>query len=313
MLPATEEEENHVRDYMEGQASDLTVTFIQKVYEENIINHIHAVWDVHTNKDRWWVMTNPMNLYSQEQFPNMDYAVTFHVGLCIRIPRSEKQKATDLPVEPFAMVYKELSDAQDSLLIAKNVADYKAIGVKCRETLVAFADVAQNVLPWTSTEEKPKRADFKAWVDHICTVILQGPSHEHRRHLFKSMLDSAWKFDNWLTHSKSSHIRDAECAIEVTGMATQLCMSAIIHHVRGVPDECPQCGSQNLSPERGTNTSMPGRLFERPTCDDCDWVGETVEIKEDPEEERKPSEGKCIVPNVPLRKLKRPGDDSDTL
>jgi hypothetical protein len=123
MLPATEEEQ-HVRNYMESQASDLTVTFIQKVYEENVVNHIHAVWDVHTNKDRWWVMTNPMNLYPQEQFPNMDYAVTFHVGLCIRIPRSEKQKATDLPVEPFASVYKELSAAQDSLLTAKNVADY---------------------------------------------------------------------------------------------------------------------------------------------------------------------------------------------
>jgi hypothetical protein len=232
MLPATEEDEQRVRDYMEGQAQDLTVTFVQKVYEENIVNHIHAVWDVHTNKDRWCVMTNPMNLYSQEQFPNMDYAVTFHVGLCIRIPRSEKQRATDLPVEPFAGVYNELSDAQDRLLTAKNVADYKAIGVRCRETLLAFADVAQEVLPWTSTEEKPKRADFKTWVDHICTVILQGPAHEHRRHLFKSMLDGAWKFDNWLTHSKSSHIRDAECAIEVTGMATQLCMSAIIHHIR---------------------------------------------------------------------------------
>lgn len=294
---------------MEAEAPDLTVTFIQKVYEENIINHIHAVWDVHTNKDRWWVMTNPMNLYSQEQFPNMDYAVTFHVGLCIRIPRSEKQKATDLPVEPFAGVYKELSDAQDSLLTAKNVADYKAIGVKCRETLLTFVGVTQTVLPWTSTEEKPQRANFKAWVDHICTVILQGQTHEHRRKLFKSMLDSAWTFDNWLTHSASSHIRDAEVAIDVTGMGVQMCMTAIIHHLRGVPDECPVCHSQSLSPERGFHTSNPDVMFERPTCDDCGWAGEPVEITA--EQERKPPEGECIVQNVPLRKLKRPGDDSE--
>jgi hypothetical protein len=311
VLPATEDEIQHVRDYMEGQAPDLTVEFVQKVYEENIVNHIHAVWDVHTNKDRWWVITNPMNLYSQEQFPNMDYTVTFHVGLCIRIPRSEKQKVSDLPIEPFAAVYRELSDAQDSLLRAKSVADYKAIGVKCRETLLAFAGVAQTVMPWTSTEERPQRANFKAWVDHICSVILQGPTHEHRRALFKSLLDSAWKFTNWLTHSSASHIGDAEAAIEVTGTGTEMCMSAIIAHIRGVPDECPACGSQRLSPERGTHRSLPNSIFERPTCDDCGWAGEPLEIKavpEDPSEDRPLPEGDCVVPNAPLRKLKRPGD-----
>ena len=51
----------------------------------------HDIWDVHTDVDRWWVITEPMNLYSQDQFPNMDLALSFHVGLCLRIPRSERQ------------------------------------------------------------------------------------------------------------------------------------------------------------------------------------------------------------------------------
>src|SRR5580704_8662881 len=79
MLPATQEEIDQVRSYFEGQAPDLKVEFIQKVYVENVLGHCHDIWDVHTDKDRWWVITNPTNLYSQEQFRNMDLALTFHV------------------------------------------------------------------------------------------------------------------------------------------------------------------------------------------------------------------------------------------
>jgi hypothetical protein len=69
MLKATEREIEEVREYFEWQASDLEVTFMQKVYSETVLNTHHDVWDIHTNKDRWWVITGGTNLYSQEQFP----------------------------------------------------------------------------------------------------------------------------------------------------------------------------------------------------------------------------------------------------
>src|SRR5882724_5375894 len=58
MLPSTPEEKQAIIDYMNWQAPDLKVEFLQKVYVENIVSHQHAVWDVHTNVDRWWVITN---------------------------------------------------------------------------------------------------------------------------------------------------------------------------------------------------------------------------------------------------------------
>src|SRR5436309_9344898 len=91
MLDATQEELDYIINYMTSQAPDLTVEFAQKVYAENVLGHRHDVWDVHTNVDRWWVITNPTNLYSQVQFPNMDLAVTFHVGLC-RVFRAAKKR-----------------------------------------------------------------------------------------------------------------------------------------------------------------------------------------------------------------------------
>ena len=80
MLPATDAEIEHIKDYMQTEAPDLTVTFLQKMYSENVLKIAHDVWDVHTNVDRWWVITEPTNLYAQAQFPNMDLALTFHVG-----------------------------------------------------------------------------------------------------------------------------------------------------------------------------------------------------------------------------------------
>jgi hypothetical protein len=93
MLPATPDETQAVIDYMNWKAPDLKVEFLQKVYTENVLSHQHHVWDVHTNVDRWWVITNPTNLYSQEQFPNMDLAVTFHVGALLAHTAKSKAEA----------------------------------------------------------------------------------------------------------------------------------------------------------------------------------------------------------------------------
>ena len=313
MLAATQEEIDKVTSYFDGQAPDLKVKFIQKVYSENLLGHCHDVWDVHTDQDRWWVITNPSNLYSQEQFPNMDLALTFHVGLCLRIPRSEKQKLSELPLEPFAQCYRYLSEASEALGQAEEVLDYQSIGMRCREALLAFAEAAQTVLPWTSTDPKPKQADLRAWADHICTVTMVGDSHKERRHLFKNQLESAWSFANWLTHAKGSKWYDAEAAVATTENAIGLCTSSVIRHMRGVPETCPACGSHRLSPERGFRIDLPDIEWERPTCTKCDWTGELVPIHNVPEPpegtDRTPPEGECVIPTVPLRALKRPNED----
>lgn len=313
MLPSTDQERADIIEYMEWQAPDLKVEMVQKVYSENVLHVRHDVWDVHTNKDRWWVITEPTNLYAQEQFPNMDLALTFHVGLALRIPRSERAKLPELPIEPFAEAYRYLQEANDALQQAEEVADYQAIGVRCREALLAFAAAGQVVVPWTAAPEEPKKGDLKAWADHICNTTMPGPSHEHRRHLIKTLLDSAWKFANWLTHAKATKWHDAEAALSATENSVSLATSAVIRHIRGVPDACPACGSHRLSPERGYHKDYPEIEWERPVCVKCGWTGTPVPVEEvpepDKEDSREPPEGECVIPTVPLRRLKRPGED----
>ena len=311
MLPATEEEIAAITSYMEWQAPDLKVTFCQKIYSESVLSHRHDVWDVHTTKDRWWVITNPTNLYSQEMFPNMDLAVTFHMGLMLRMPRSEKPSISAGQIEPFAKAFEAAAAAQDALGQAHIVADFQTVGVRCREALLSFTAIAQIAMPWTVDGEQPKKSDFKAWIDHVCSAALAGESNKHRRQLFKSQADAAWTFVNWLTHSTSSNWHDAEAAVASTESTISLCTNAVNLFIRNVPNACPECGDHRLTPLRAENLEYANEVWERPYCTECEWMGEPVRISEDPvsiiTRSGKPDHGECVIPTVPLRKLTRPG------
>ncbi|MEP0321834.1 gamma-glutamylcyclotransferase family protein [Bauldia litoralis] len=311
MLKATEEEIEEVREYFEWQAPDLEVTFMQKVYSEAVLNFRHDVWDIHTNNDRWWVITGGTNLYSQEQFPSMDLALTFHIGLIFRIPRTEEQQEDDVRILPFGPVFEKMEEAGTAVTQSQNLADYQAVGVRCRETLLELIGVAQDAAVWTDTP--PQRANFRDWTDIISNDLLRGDTNKERRGVLKGALESAWTFSNWLTHSKSATWIDADMAHSLIQHAVSMATSVILRELRGVPEECPNCGSPHLEPQQGENTAAPGILWERPRCADCGWTGRPTPILdlEDGQpiitrEGEKTDEHGIMA--VPLRRIVKPGD-----
>ncbi len=313
MLPATSQEKDSVQEYFLSQSRDAKITFLQKVYSEAIVGHLHDVWDVHANDRRWWVITNPMNLYSQNQFPNLDLAVTFHVGLCLRIPRTQEQRKLDNNVAPFQSMAVKLAELSDALREAQNVADYQAIGMRSREALLAFVGAAQDIAEWTN-DPAPRRADFRGWTELICNKTLAGANQKERRVLIKSLLGDAWAFANWLTHAQSATWHDAEAAYATTENAVGLATSLVLRYIRSVPEECPSCGSPHLFPQAGRRSDQPDVMWERPVCDDCGWTGLPVAIGELPAEKNEQSEttnisevgDDCVVPTVPLTELTKP-------
>jgi cation transport regulator ChaC len=311
MLKATVEEIEEVREYFEWQAPDLEVTFMQKVYSETVINTRHDVWDIHTNKNRWWVITGGTNLYSQEQFPSMDLALTFHIGLILRIPRTEEQQEDDLRILPFGPVFEKMEEAGTAVTQAHSLTDYQTVGVRCREALLELVGVAQDAAVWT--DEPPQRANFRAWIEIICNHLLPGDTNKERRGAVKGALESAWTFSNWLTHSKSANWTDADVAHALIQNAIGMATRFILRELRGVPEECPKCGSPHLEPEHGENSAAPGVLWERPRCADCGWAGRPVPILERGDgqpiitREGEESDEHGIM-NAPLRTIVRPGD-----
>jgi hypothetical protein len=314
MLPSTSEEKAFVEEYFLGQSPNATLSFMQKVYSEVVVGHKHDVWDVHASDGRWWVITNPTNLYSQTQFPNLDYAVTFHLGLCLRIPRTDEQRRSDAHITPFSTMLNDLQELPECLGQAKNLSDYQSIGVKCRELLLSFVGVAQDVIKWP-VDAPPQRANFRAWTDIIFDTVLGGQGHQERRRLFKSLFNEAWTFSNWLTHTKSATWHDAEAAQATVDHAIGFGASLLLRVMRLVPDQCPKCGSPHLAPQEGRPEDMPGTVWERPVCEDCGWTGLPMRVDPDAPKielitrEGGENTGEDIVPDVPLRKLARPGDE----
>jgi hypothetical protein len=56
--------------------------------------HDYDCWDVHTNKDRYWVITCPTNLYPQKYFPSLDFTLSFHIGVSARIVAMQRGART---------------------------------------------------------------------------------------------------------------------------------------------------------------------------------------------------------------------------
>jgi hypothetical protein len=85
-------ESQHVVDYVESQwgkdkkRSDERVIFLEKVLTEHVMGIPYQCWNVHSNKGQWWVIDgNAMNFYSQELLPSLDYLLSFHIGLMMRV------------------------------------------------------------------------------------------------------------------------------------------------------------------------------------------------------------------------------------
>lgn len=317
MLRSTPKEREDVEGYFLSQSKKAHVTFMQKVHSENVVGHKHDVWDVHASDGRWWVITNPANLYSQTQFPNMDYAVTFHLGLCIRIPRTDEQRETDIHVLPFAALLNQLHNLPEDLSQADELSDYQAIGMKSRELLLAFIGVAQDIIKWP-VEQPPQRANFRDWIDIIFNTLLGGKEHEARRRLLKTTCSEAWTFCNWLTHAKGATWYDAEAAQVITEHAIEAGVSLLLRTTRQVPEACPKCGSPHLSAQVAQPDDEPELILQRPACEECGWTG--IHVRIDPKaprtqivtrEKSEADTGQCIVPNVPLTRLTKPLKDEE--
>src|SRR5688500_3711989 len=77
--------EREIRRYVEWQTRDERVEHAERVATEFVLGRRLDAWDVYTDKRRWWVITSPTNLYSQELFPSLDYTISFHVGVTARV------------------------------------------------------------------------------------------------------------------------------------------------------------------------------------------------------------------------------------
>src|SRR2546430_14381776 len=82
MADISEPEERSIRDYVNGQSpEDDQAVLVQRVGSRRILGRRRDLYDVHCVRSRWWVITDPTNLYSQDDFRQIEQALIFHIGL----------------------------------------------------------------------------------------------------------------------------------------------------------------------------------------------------------------------------------------
>jgi hypothetical protein len=206
-----------IKEYVEWQAhGEEKVLHAEKVASERIYGRQHDVWDVHTNKERWWVVTGPTNLYSQTLMPSLDYTLSFHIGLMARVEARREPEGTEAEQEFLRITNRKLVQASEAFDQSDEAEEFQAVGMRWRECLLALIKELTDGSDLAHAEDLPKAADFPAWNERIANAIAPGSSAEHIRGYLKTTAERAWRLVNWLTHANNATRNDADLALSAT-------------------------------------------------------------------------------------------------
>lgn len=310
-MDSPEHEKQVIVDYMAVRVDDESVEHLEKVASESVLGQRHDVWDVHTDKKRWWAITGPTNVYLQDQFPSMDVALSFHIGLMARVMAQSEFAAPSEEAQRFAAVSRRWEQAGEALQNSMEAEEFQAVGMRCREGLIAFVKEASSVVIIPEGITRPKGADYVGWSELIADTIASGPSAERRRGYLKSVAKSTWELVNWLTHAGNATRLDGEIALNATEQALFVFSMSFIRFERGEPERCPECHSYKIADvDKHVELDQSVRIV---TCGACgvEYASKRPSGKEptvsDPSKDKtKEALGDCVFVEVPLRGPRAP-------
>jgi hypothetical protein len=213
----SQHEAAQIAEYVEWEAhGEEKVLHAEKVASERVFGREYDVWDVHTDKERWWVVTNPTNLYSQSLMPSLDYTLSFHVGLMARVAARREPEGTEAEIEFLLVTNRKLVQSGEAFDAADEAEEFQAVGMRCRECLLTLVRELIDGSDLGEDEHLPKTADFMAWNERIANTIAPGGSAEYVRGYLTTTGERAWRLVNWLTHASNATRDDAELALSAT-------------------------------------------------------------------------------------------------
>lgn len=268
VLKRLDHEERAIRQYVEIQARGERVTHLEKIATERIGRQRFDAWDVHTGQDRYWVITSPTNLYSQKEFPSLDYTISFHVGLTARVAALQSPPTDESQQHRFAPAWRRWRQAAEALDQADEVEDFQAVGMRCRECLLDLVRSVADPRMVPAGTTPPKRADFAGWAELIVNAVAQGPSAERARHYLKMTAEATWALVNWLTHATNAMWLDGQMAVDATANVLNTYGFSIMRREADAPSQCPRCRSHRLSFDFQPRREPPYVTV----CNSCGWT-----------------------------------------
>lgn len=261
--------EMDIATYVEGQARDEDVQHVERIKQEIVLGDAYEIWDVTTDKDRYWVITNITNLYSQKHFPSLDYTLSFHIGLMMRIRnRSNRVDAGD--PSPFDEVLRREEQAQDRHDSAVEAEDYQAVGMLLRESLISLIAALRRRTELPDEAERPQDSNFVGWSDVLMNQLCGGGSNKELRQHLKNTAKEAWQLVNWLTHTRSASNTASSIAIQSTQTVIGHFIQILEKSGSDKTELCPVCKSRHIRTHFDIAIAPEGDYYM--SCGVCDWT-----------------------------------------
>ncbi|QND51676.1 gamma-glutamylcyclotransferase [Phyllobacterium sp. 628] len=275
--------ERDIADYVEGQArGEETVLNVERVKTEYVMGAPYDIWDVHTDKDRWWVINNPTNLYSQKHFPSLDYTLSFHIGLMMRV-MSRSERETKDESSPFSEVIRRQAQAAERLERAIEAVDFQAVGMQLRECLISLVSAARRRVELADDTERPKDADVVGWNRVIVSKLCPGEKNNELRGYMKAIVEKAWPLVNWLTHHRNANKTASLIALDAVDAIMNHYLRLLSREREDRSDQCPRCASRNLRTFFDIAITPDGAYYE--SCGVCGWDSHPGDSDEEDEAE----------------------------
>lgn len=260
--------EQGVAHYVEIQAPDEKVQHVEKIKEEIVLGDSYEIWDVTTDKNRWWVLTNLTNLYSQKHFPSLDYTLSFHIGLMMRL-RSRPEGADAADPSPFDEVFRRQQQAKQQYERAIEVVDYQSVGMQLRECLISLVAAVRRRVEIDVDTERPQDANVTEWSNLLLDKMCGGSSNQRLRKYLKNTANYTWQLVNWLTHDRDANDTASSIAIHACDTMVGHFVQLLMRERTDSTDECPVCKSRNVRTHFDHLIEPDGDYYM--TCGECDW------------------------------------------
>ena len=273
----TEAEEREIRDYVTSQTppeSDDEVALVQKVGRRRVAGRTHDLYDVWMSSgQRWWVITDMTNLYSQEDFKSLDQVFTYHLGLNIVLHEQFSVQPDEDQIEHVGKPWRRYAGAVDAMIEADEAEDFQAVGIRCREVLLALVSEYMDA-DWVRVpDERPQEANAKAWLGIFASSLT---ANSKPRAYLKALAEKTWDLAVWLQHYVDASELDAEIVLGATQQLLRAFTLLRLRHGPPAEERCPNCDSHQVVEESSEIIERDGRFgtLLHDECVLCGWKSE---------------------------------------
>lgn len=274
--------------YVEKQSQDKCKVLSAK--PEHTFNDLGIevkVWNVKTDVDgAWWVVEGdqvPMNLYPQQAYYfSADEVYSFHMGLMERMYSSNDGyepgnfvRAITLDGEMAPTLFRKLRNVAGLIDTAREIEDFQAIGVQCREILIELGNTIY-FQEMAGADEQPQASNFKKKAELFVQFYLSGSDNSDYRNYIKKLTEATWDYTCKITHSKNATFYEVSTCVTLTTS-----LVSVYENIRQKVFDplsqyyCTNCKSKKVSivDDECDETGLVSKLILR--CEEC---GEITEV-----------------------------------